>query len=106
LGPLGQFRLNDEDGAAIGQTVKLENGSNVKSVQELGQELAADPRIGFCLSQNLTKYALRGSYATTANTQCQTENTLYQAYKNGNGMKNYLEAVILSPLFSRKLEIK
>jgi hypothetical protein len=106
LSPLGKFRTADETGAPIGQTVKLENGANIRSIQELGRELAADSRTGFCMSQNLSKFALRSNYVSTAATQCQSEQITFQAFKAGNNIKAYVEAVVFSSLFSRKLETK
>ena len=106
LSPLGQFRLKDEAGALTGEKVELENGRTVQTLSELGLELSGNPMIGYCLSQNLVKYALRGSYLSSESIKCQTENSVYEAYQAGNSLKDYLEAVILSPSFARKMEKK
>jgi mono/diheme cytochrome c family protein len=102
--PLGRFRATDESGELTGQQVSLEDGSQITEVAQLAKTIAANPLSGFCLMRNLEKYAYAGSFAPTRGLQCQTENALTTAYRNGNSFKDYVAALVLSPGFTRKLE--
>lgn len=106
LNPIGKLRTVDEAGDAVGYSVTLLNGRSIASVKESGAAMADDPKIGSCLSEQLTRYTIRGSLATDTRTDCHFENVAYNAYTKGNSFKDYVEALVLSPLFLTKQEEK
>lgn len=106
LGSWGQSRTVDELGDAIGKEVNWVYSSKMSSLNELGLMLANNSKVGHCLSENLVKYALRTAILNTPEVECQNHNNLTAAYKAGNSFSEYIESVVVSPLFITRLEEK
>lgn len=106
LSPWGQFRTVDEQGYPTGQTVDWINSSKVSSLKSLGQILSSNSKVGHCLSENLMKHALRTAINNTSDVDCQNHNILTRAYSKGNNFAEYVESVVLSNLFTKRLEEK
>lgn len=106
LSSWGQPRTVDEQGDAIGQEVDWIHSTKMSSLSDLGLLLSNNSKVGLCLSENLVKYALRTAIANTPEIECQNHNNLVAAYKAGNSFSEYIESVVLSSLFTSRLEEK